>query len=132
MINKSLKRNVLDGGHYYKYLHRISRRSFSKNSSPVRPYRSGALRLSINIYPSRPAAIRAYSTSEDGSGLPSLCLCLGNHCHLIQASPRGMLLLQIYNQRGGCQTGSWHQREGLDMGRQSWGRVRQWLTPGVC
>lgn len=63
--------------------------------------------LSITIYPFWPGAIRACSRSEDGSELPSLGLCLGNHCHLIQASPRGMLLLQIYYRRGGRQTGLW-------------------------
>lgn len=78
--------------------------------------------FSITIYPSWPAAIRASSTSEDGSGLPSLCLCLGNHCHLIQASPRGMLLLQIYNRQGGCQTGFWHGRVRLGHGQAELGR----------
>lgn len=32
MTNRYLKHNLLDGGNYYKYLHGISRRSFSKNS----------------------------------------------------------------------------------------------------
>ena len=73
-------------------------------------------------YPVWPAAIRACSRSEDGSGLPSLCLCLWNHCHLIQASPRGMLLLQIYYRRGGCQSRFWHGRGSLDTGKAELGK----------
>lgn len=81
-----------------------------------------ALRLRITVHSFRPAAIRAYSRSEDRSGLPSLCLCLGNHCHLIQQ----------HHQQGGYQTVFWHRRGSLNMGRQRWEGVKQWLTPGVC
>lgn len=47
-------------------------------------------------------------------------ISLGNQCHLIQASPGGMLLLQIHYSQGGCQTAFWHRGGRLDMGRLSW------------
>lgn len=46
-------------------------------------------------------------------------LCLWNLCHLIRASPGGMLLLQIHYSQGGCQTGSWHRGGRFGHG-QSW------------
>lgn len=50
-----------------------------------------------------------------------LCASIwGNHCYLIRASPRGMLLLQIYYRQGGCQTGLWHGRTARTLARRAW------------